>query len=78
MIYSKFTKEWCDCVLVCKWYMLIFGTNIKSICEKKKYQTLVFNMKNLNETDIILGIKGEWHNEGYALCQSHYIGESAS
>ena len=58
--------------------MLIFGTNIKNICETKKFQTSVFNMKDLNETDTILGIKGKGHNEGYALCQSHYIGESAS
>jgi hypothetical protein len=58
--------------------MLIFGTNIKSICETKKYQTSVFNMKDLNETDTILGIKVKGHNESYALCQSHYIEESAS
>jgi hypothetical protein len=58
--------------------MLIFGTNIKSIYETKKYQTLVFNMKDLNKTDTILGIKVKGHNESYALCQSHYIEESAS
>ena len=48
--------------------MLIFGTNIKSICETKKYQTSVFNMKDLNETDTILGIKGKGHKRAM-----HYV-----
>ena len=44
----------------------------------EEIQTSVFNMKDLNEMDTILGSKGKGHNEGYALCQSHYIEESAS
>ena len=43
------------------------------VCETKKYLASVFKMKDLNETDIILGIKVKRHSEGYALCQSHYI-----
>ena len=56
-MYSKFTKEYG--VIVCLYVddMLIFGTNIKSVCETKKYLSFVFKMKDLNKVDTILGIK---------------------
>lgn len=72
-IYSKFTK---DCgVIVCLYVddMLIFGTNMKGVCETKKYLTSMFKMKDLNKVDISLGIKVKEHSGGYAICQSHYI-----
>ena len=53
--------------------MLIFGTNIKGVYETKKYLSSMFQMKDLNEVDTILGIKIKGHNKGFALCQSHYI-----
>jgi hypothetical protein len=53
--------------------MLIFGTNMKGVCETKKYLTSIFKMKDLNEVDTILGIKVKKHSRGCALCQSHYI-----
>uniref|UniRef100_A0A2N9GXV4 Reverse transcriptase Ty1/copia-type domain-containing protein n=1 Tax=Fagus sylvatica TaxID=28930 RepID=A0A2N9GXV4_FAGSY len=72
-VYSKFTSEYG--VIVCLYVddMLIFGTNMLSVCETKKYLASVFKMKDLNEADTILGIKVKRHSEGYALCQSHYI-----
>ena len=41
-MYSKFTKEYG--VIVCRYvdYMLIFGTNMKGVCETKKYISFVF------------------------------------
>ena len=67
-MYSKFTKEYG--VIVCIYVddMLIFGTNMKSVCETKKYLSSVFKMKDLNEVDAILGIKIKRHSEGFALC----------
>ena len=53
--------------------MLIFGTNMLSVCETKKYLVSMFKMKGLNETDTILGIKVKRHSESYALYQNHYI-----
>ena len=53
--------------------MLIFSTNMKDICETKKYLSSMFQMKDLNEVDTILGIKIKRHSEGFALCQSHYV-----
>jgi hypothetical protein len=67
-IYSKFTKDYG--VIVCLYVddMLIFGTNMKGVCETKKYLTSLFKMKDLNEVDTILGIKVKKHSGGYALC----------
>ena len=72
-IYSKFTKEYE--VIVCLYVddMLIFGTNMIGVCETKKYLSSMFQMKDLNEVDTILGIKIKRHSEGFALCQSHYV-----
>ena len=42
--------------------MLIFGTNMKGVCETKKYLTSMFKMKDLNEVDTILGIKVKKHS----------------
>ena len=53
--------------------MLIFDTNMKGVCETKKYLSFMFQMKDLNEIDTILGIKIKRHSEGFTLCQSHYV-----
>ena len=72
-MYSKFTKEYG--VIVCLYVddMLIFGTNMKGVCEIKKYLSSLFQMKDLNGVDTILGIKIKRHGEGFSLCQSHYV-----
>ena len=72
-VYSKFTVEYG--VIVCLYVddMLIFGTNMLGVCETKKYLASMFKMKDLNEVDIILGIKVKRHSKGYALCQNHYV-----
>ena len=56
-MYSKFTKEYG--VIVCLYVdeMLIFGMNMKGVCETKKYLCSMFQMEDLNKADIILGIK---------------------
>ena len=67
-MYSKFTKKYG--VIVCLYVddMLIFGTNVKCVCETKMYLSSVFKMKDLNEVDTILGIKIKRHSEGFLLC----------
>ena len=56
-MYSKFTKEYG--VIACFYVddILIFGTNMKGACETKNYLSSMFQMKDLNKVDIILGIK---------------------
>ena len=72
-MYFKFTKEYG--VIVCLYVddMLIFGTNMKGVYETKKYISSIFQMKDLNEVDTILGIKIKSHSEEFVLCQSHYV-----
>ena len=72
-IYFKFIKEYG--VIICLYVddMLIFGTNMKDVYETKRYLSSMFQMKDLNEVDTILGIKIKRHSERFALCQSHYV-----
>ena len=46
---------------------------MKGVCETKKYLSPMFQMKDLNKVDTILGIKTKRHSEGFSLCQSHYV-----
>jgi hypothetical protein len=66
-IYSKFTNDF-D-VIICLYMddMLIISTNINVVNDTKKYLTLKFKMKDLNEVDIILDIKIRKHSEGVLL-----------
>nr|GEZ35137.1 retrotransposon protein, putative, Ty1-copia subclass [Tanacetum cinerariifolium] len=53
--------------------ILIVGTNMEGINETKKFLSLCFQMKDMNEVDTILGIKVKRHSGGYALNQCYYI-----
>jgi len=48
-----------DYVIVCLYVddMLIFGTNLSVINEAKRLLSSLFEMKDLGEADVILGIK---------------------
>ncbi|KAK3043089.1 hypothetical protein RJ639_001204 [Escallonia herrerae] len=56
-------------VIICLYVddLLIFGTNLEGIFETKEYLNSRFKMKDLNEVDIVLGIKVKKHSGGYAL-----------
>ena len=53
--------------------MLILIDDMKGKIETKRFLSSTFKMKDLEEVDIILGIKIEKNNGGYALNQTHYI-----
>ena len=53
--------------------MLIFGPNMNVVNENKKFLFFKFEMKDLGEADVILGIKIKRNVNGFSLCQSHYI-----
>ena len=53
--------------------MLIFGTNLSAINQAKRLLSSLFEMKDLREVDVILGIKLRKTKSGFSLCQSHYI-----
>jgi len=64
-----------DYVIICLYVddMLIFGTNLSVINEAKRLLSSLFEMKDLREVDVILGIKLRKTKSGFSLCQSHYI-----
>ena len=71
-VYSNFSRP--DCVIICLYVddILIFGTNVNVVNETKMFLSSKFDMRDLGEADVILGIKKKTKN-GYSLCQSHYI-----
>ena len=53
--------------------MLIFGPNVNVINETKNFLSSKFEMKDLGEADVILGVKIKRNANGFSLFQSHYI-----
>jgi hypothetical protein len=53
--------------------ILIFGTNIDAINEIKSFLSKSFDMKDLEEVDVILNIKLVKDESGITLLQSHYV-----
>ena len=53
--------------------MLIFGTNLEIINNTKSFLSSNFDMKNISEVDVILGIKITRDSDRIMLSQGHYI-----
>ena len=72
-IYSKYKDN--TCVVICFYVddMLIFGTSLEVVCETKKFLGSKFDMKDLGEAEVILGIKIIRTPNGLKLSQEHYI-----
>ncbi|KAL0556118.1 hypothetical protein IC582_004628 [Cucumis melo] len=72
-IYSK--TEGRLCIIICLYVddMLIFGSNLHVINDVKSMLNANFVMNDLDEADIILGIKITRTENGIFLDQSHYI-----
>ena len=72
-VYSK--RIGSDCVLICLYVddVLILGTNLLVVNETKKLLSSLFEMKDMGEVDVVLGIKIQKTNTGFSLSQSHYI-----
>ena len=62
------------CVIVCLDVddMLIMGSDKDVINKTKKMLHSSFDMKDLGQADVILGIQIKRNSEGYVLTQSHY------
>ncbi|KAL8120351.1 hypothetical protein AgCh_017506 [Apium graveolens] len=56
--------------------ILLFGTNIEIINETKSFLKMHFEMKDMGEASVILGIKLTQSTDGITLSQSHYIKKS--
>ena len=72
-VYSKVFGS--DCVIIYLYVdnILIFGTNVNLVNETKMFLPSKFDMRDLGESNVILGIKIRKTENGYSLCQSHYV-----
>ncbi|GAU11010.1 hypothetical protein TSUD_113030 [Trifolium subterraneum] len=68
----------CDgniCTIICLYVddMLIFGSNLSAVNNVKSLLGNNFDMKDLGEASVILGIKTTRSEKGISLDQSHYV-----
>ena len=63
------------CVVICLYVddMLIFGTSLEVVCETKKFLGSKFDMKDIGEVEVIIGIKITRTPNGLKLSQEHYV-----
>ncbi|XP_070662455.1 uncharacterized mitochondrial protein AtMg00810-like [Malus domestica] len=71
-------KAWSEsnmCTLICLYVddLLIFGSNLHVVNDVKTMLCDNFDMKDLGEANVILGIKITKSMKGFSLDQSHYI-----
>ncbi|GJX98595.1 zinc finger, CCHC-type containing protein [Tanacetum coccineum] len=73
-VYSKFDDSGKG-VIICLYAddMLIFGTDQNQVDKTKKFLASKFSMKDMGETNVILGIKIKRENKGIVITQSYYI-----
>lgn len=73
-VYSKFETSGKG-VIICLYVddMLIFGTSQDEVDKTKKFLSSSFDMKDMGEADVILGIRIKRGNNGISITQSHYI-----
>lgn len=73
-IYSKFDSSGKG-IIICLYVddMLIFGTDQHQVDTTKKFLSSSFDMKDMGEAEVILGIRIKRGNNGISVSQSHYI-----
>ena len=72
-IYYKFENDICTIICLYVDDLLIFGSNTHVVDSVKNLLNTNFNMKDLGEASVILGIKITRSENGISLDQSHYI-----
>ena len=72
-IYNKYEDNTCVVISLYVDDMLIFGTSLEVVCETKKFLGSKFDMKDLGEAKVILGIKITRVPNGLKLSQEHYV-----
>lgn len=72
-IYCNYENNICTIICLYVGDLLIFGSNIHAINNVKSLLCSNFDMKDLEEAGVILGIKITRSKKGISLDQSHYI-----
>ena len=72
-IHNKYEDN--TCVVICLYVddMMIFGTNLEVVCEIKEFLGSKFDMKDLGEAKVILGIKITRTPNGLKFSQEHDV-----
>ena len=72
-IYNKVENN--SCIIICLYVddMLIFRTNLQVVINTKSFLRSKFDMKDLGEAAVILGIKITRILNGLNISQEHYI-----
>ena len=72
-IYSKVENN--SSIIICLYVddILIFGTNLQVVIETKSFLRSKFDMKDLGEVEVILGIKKSRTPNGLNISQEHYV-----
>ncbi|RVX08302.1 Protein activity of BC1 complex kinase 7, chloroplastic [Vitis vinifera] len=72
-IYSKYEDNTYVVIYLYVDDMLIFGTSLEVLCETKKFLGSKFDMKDLGELEVILGITITRTPNGFKFSQEHYV-----
>ena len=72
-VYYKYENHICTIICLYVDDLFIFGSNIQTINEVKSLLCNNFDMKDLGEASVILGIKITRSEQGISLDQSHYV-----
>ena len=72
-IYYKFENDICTIICVYVDDLLIFSSNIHAVNKVKSLLNANFDMKDLGEASVILGIKITRSEKGLSLDQSRYV-----
>ena len=72
-VYTKCTKK--ECVIIALYVddMLIFGTSLGVIHSTKRFLPSQFDMKDMGEAKVILGVKITKMGDSITLSQEHYV-----
>ena len=72
-IYTKCTNR--ECVIIALYVddMLIFGISLDTIHNTKRFLASQFDMKDMGETKVILGVKIIKMGDSRMLSQEHYV-----
>ena len=62
----------CDYLFVCGWHA-DFGTNMNAMIKTKNFLASKFDMKDMGEARVILGVKIIRNGDSISLSQEHYI-----
>ena len=72
-MYTKCTEKECAIIALYVDNMLIFGTSLGVVHNTKRFLASRFDMKNMGEAKVILGVKITRMGDNIMLSQKHYV-----